>query len=59
MSGNLWDGKTLSAWIERRFGVCLHNQYFPSLKEVVATVESNFNEWSSAHQILRFLCAIQ
>ena len=23
LSGNLWDGKTLSAWIERRFGVCL------------------------------------
>ena len=24
--------------------LCLHNQYFPSLKEVVATVESKFNE---------------
>jgi transposase len=23
LSGNLWDGKTLSAWIERRFGVSL------------------------------------
>jgi transposase len=23
LSGNLWDGKTLSAWIERRFGVAL------------------------------------
>jgi transposase len=23
LSGNLWDGKTLSAWIERRFGVHL------------------------------------
>jgi transposase len=23
LSGNLWDGKTLSAWIERRFGVRL------------------------------------
>jgi transposase len=23
LSGNLWDGKTLRAWIERRFGVAL------------------------------------
>ena len=23
LSGNLWDGKTLSAWIQRRFGVAL------------------------------------
>jgi hypothetical protein len=37
---------------------CLHNWYFPSLDEVVAAVESKFEEWAAANQILRRLCAI-
>jgi transposase len=23
MSGNLWDGKTVSAWVKRQYGICL------------------------------------
>ena len=37
---------------------CLHNWYFPSLDEVVGAVESKFEEWVTANQILRRLCAI-
>lgn len=38
--------------------LCLHNWYFPELDEVVDAVESKFEEWASANQTLRRLCAI-
>ncbi|WP_321471532.1 IS630 family transposase [uncultured Paludibaculum sp.] len=38
--------------------LCLHNWYFPGLDEVVAAVESKFEEWAPANETLRRLCAI-
>jgi transposase len=37
---------------------CLHNWYFPSLKEVVDAVESKFEEWTKGNGTLQRLCAI-
>ena len=37
---------------------CLHNQYFAELKNVVDTVESQFQIWSEPNLTLRQLCAI-
>jgi transposase len=37
---------------------CTHNTYFPSLKNVMSTVEEKFNEWHKGSQILKKLCAI-
>jgi len=36
----------------------LHNRYFPSLDEVIAAVEEQFDLWASPNHTLRRLCAI-
>lgn len=36
---------------------CLHNQYFPSLEVVAASVETLFSSWRKANETLRKLCA--
>jgi hypothetical protein len=36
----------------------LHNRYFPSLDDVIAAVEAQFNLWASPNDILRKLCVI-
>ena len=38
--------------------LCLHNRYFPTLNNVVESVESKFNTWRSGSEILRKLCVI-
>ena len=38
--------------------VCLHNQYFPHLGAVSASVERTFDHWRHASEELRTLCAI-
>lgn len=38
--------------------LCLHNQYFPTLADVVSVVEKQFMSWHSGNDILRKLCAI-
>jgi transposase len=38
--------------------LCLHNRYFPTLEDVVQSVESQFTEWTSGNEIVRKLCAI-
>ena len=38
--------------------LCLHNRYFPTLDDVVRSVESKFAEWASASEVVRKLCAI-
>lgn len=37
---------------------CLHNRYFPTLQEVIQTVENKFAEWASGNPTLQKLCAI-
>lgn len=37
---------------------CLHNRYFPTLEEVIRTVESKFAEWAFGNPTLHRLCAI-
>lgn len=37
--------------------LCLHNRYFPTLEGVVATVETQFEQWSTGSKTLRNLCA--
>ena len=37
---------------------CLHNRYFPVLEEVVAVVETQFENWRNGNETLRRLCAI-
>jgi transposase len=37
--------------------LCLHNRYFPTLEDVVLSVESRFSEWSSGNEVVRKLCA--
>jgi transposase len=37
---------------------CLHNRYFPTLEEVIRTVENKFAEWASGNLTLQRLCAI-
>jgi transposase len=36
----------------------LHNRYFPTLEDVVQSVESKFFEWTSGNEAVRKLCAI-
>jgi len=38
--------------------LCLHNRYFPTLDDVVESVESKFSEWTSGNEVVRKLCAI-
>lgn len=38
--------------------LCLHNRYFPTLEQIVETVENQFNAWASGNETLRRLCAI-
>jgi transposase len=38
--------------------LCLHNRYFPSLEDVVESVELKFSKWGSGNEIVRKLCAI-
>jgi transposase len=38
--------------------LCLHNRYFPTLEEVVLSVESQFSKWTSGNEVARKLCAI-
>lgn len=38
--------------------LCLHNRYFPTLDDVVQSVESKFAEWTSGSEVVRKLCAI-
>lgn len=38
--------------------LCLHNRYFPTLEDVVQSVESKFSEWTSGNEVVRKLCAI-
>jgi transposase len=38
--------------------LCLHNRYFPTLEEVVLSVESQFSKWTSGNEVVRKLCAI-
>ena len=37
---------------------CLHNRYFPTLGEVISTVENKFAEWATGNPTLHKLCAI-
>jgi transposase len=37
---------------------CLHNRYFPVLEEVVAVIETQFENWRNGNETLRRLCAI-
>jgi transposase len=37
---------------------CLHNQYFPSLEEVVLAIQPRIRAWSRPNATLRRLCAI-
>ena len=37
---------------------CLHNRYFPTLEEVIRTVENKFAEWALGNPTLHKLCAI-
>ncbi len=38
--------------------LCLHNRYFPTLGDVVQSVESRFAEWASGSEVVPKLCAI-
>ena len=38
--------------------LCLHNRYFPTLEDVVGSIESKFSTWTSGNEIVRRLCAI-
>jgi transposase len=38
--------------------LCLHNRYFPTLEDVVESVESKFSTWTSGDEVVRKLCAI-
>lgn len=37
--------------------LCVHNRYFPTLDDVTATVELQFNSWSAGSKTVRNLCA--
>jgi transposase len=37
---------------------CIHNKYFPSLEDVMQTVEDQFFQWASGSETLVRLCAI-
>jgi transposase len=36
----------------------LHNRYFPTLEDLIQSVESKFSEWTSGSEVVRKLCAI-
>lgn len=38
--------------------LCLHNRYFPTLEDVIRSVEPRFREWTSGNAIIHKLCAI-
>jgi transposase len=38
--------------------LCLHNRYFPTLDDVMLSVESQFSEWAFGNEVVRKLCAI-
>jgi len=38
--------------------LCIHDQYFGHLSEVVQAVETQFEQWTDGHETLRKLCAI-
>ncbi len=38
--------------------LCLHNRYFPTLDDVVESVDSKFSEWRLGNEVVRKLCAI-
>ena len=38
--------------------LCLHNRYFPTLENVVESVESRFRKWTLGSEAIRRLCAI-
>jgi transposase len=38
--------------------LCLHNRYFPTLTDVVESVESKFGQWNLRSEVVRKLCAI-
>jgi transposase len=38
--------------------LCLHNQYFAQLEEVIEIVEAQFLQWTNQNETLRRLCAI-
>jgi len=38
--------------------LCLHNRYFPTLEDVIQSVESRFVGWTSGNEAVRKLCAI-
>jgi transposase len=38
--------------------LCLHNQYFPSLSQVIDSIENEFQQWTHPNEILRRLCAL-
>jgi len=42
--------------LTRRLAV--HNQYFPSLDDVIGAVETEFDRWAEPNETLRRLCAI-
>jgi len=38
--------------------LCTHNQYFPTLDHIIASVEEQFSQWNEGNETLRRLCAI-
>ena len=38
--------------------LCIHDQYFGHLNEVIQAVEAQFRQWNHGHETLRKLCAI-
>jgi len=38
--------------------LCIHDQYFAHLNEVVQAVEAQFEQWKLGHETVRRLCAI-
>ena len=38
--------------------LCLHNRHFPTLQNVLESVESKFETWRSGSEVVRKLCAI-
>jgi transposase len=37
---------------------CTHNRYFPTIEDIVAVVESQFDQWGHGSEALQRLCAI-
>ena len=38
--------------------LCLHNRYFPTLEDIVDSVETKFSHWTSGNEVVRRLCAV-